>query len=184
MGTGWAAGPHPWESRLGKGSDLHPEKQAHVMENEKDEACPPLQLKKGEQRHRGAWSPIPGPWGLGRLRKRCVWWHERDGLLGFASVYTLQRGDRGREGGGQLLRVTQQWGREPGSPVSIQALFPWASAPNLPQGPPVPEMPEMPRRPCWRPSAQRRSGSPRSLTGEQAQPLPLPTTARKCVQPP
>lgn len=47
-----------------KGSDLHPEKQAHATAKEKGKACPPLQLEPGAQRHRGAWGPVLGPRGL------------------------------------------------------------------------------------------------------------------------
>lgn len=42
------------------------------MENEKGETCPPLQLKNGEQRHRGAWSPGLGPQGARGARENAV----------------------------------------------------------------------------------------------------------------
>lgn len=94
-------GPPPVGIKAPKGSDLHPEKQAHATENEKGEACPPLQLEKGEQRHRGACSSILGPGGGGVSVGRgategtlcslaCPRWCDQEGPLGFTSACILQ----------------------------------------------------------------------------------------------
>lgn len=75
-GRGAAArGPPPVGIEPSKRSDLHPEKQAHATENEKGEACPPLQLEAGEPGPGGAWSLGlgvlgPGVWGGRRDAER------------------------------------------------------------------------------------------------------------------
>lgn len=78
------------------------------MENEKGEACPPLQLKDGEQRHRGAWSSI---WGAQRLRKCPDGVGGTDGETYRAVPWPLpHKENTGPQRGRRLLRATQQFG--------------------------------------------------------------------------
>lgn len=88
------------------------------MGNDKGEACPPLQLKRGAQRH-GCLAPHPRAEGLGvGLTKCCAWLSVSEVQVGRPAglclgLHFMTREDRGPERGRQLLRVTPQFGGVP-----------------------------------------------------------------------